>query len=387
MRILIVNRFMPPDEAPTAVLAGELAQHLRTSGHEVACVASSANYRTKGRFKLPRAFEELVSHIILFAKMVFTPKADLLICLSSPTCLAVTAALASKLRHKKFAHWAMDVYPDVAVQLGEIRDGGVMHRVTRALMHWAYGKADTLVALDEDMQSLFAMEGHHSSVCGPWTPLGLDWPEKDSEAGAPDKPIRWVYSGNLGRAHEWRSLLEAQKLLESECPGAFELVFQGGGASQPAAKSYADELDLQACQWVGYAPKEGLLESLFDADVLVATQTPSTKGLLWPSKLAVVRHVPRPILWVGPIQSAVSSELSSRPLTATIGISPTPKKTARAIADWLLEIWGLPERRIPYAPPTDEALQLPIDSLQHLLNLRDKPLCSTSSSPLAALQR
>ena len=97
MRIVIVNRFMPPDEAPTSVLAGELAEYLRQSGHDVECIASSSDYRS-GKAKggsLHRIAGELISHVVLFFKMVTARKADLLLCLSSPTCLAVTAALAA----------------------------------------------------------------------------------------------------------------------------------------------------------------------------------------------------------------------------------------------------------------------------------------------------
>ncbi|MEZ5326129.1 MAG: glycosyltransferase [Verrucomicrobiales bacterium] len=369
MRILIVNRFMPPDEAPTSVLAGELAEHLRQSGHEVECIASSSDYRS-GKAKggsLHRAAGELMSHLVLLAKMLVAPKADLLLCLSSPTCLAVTAALAACLRRQRFAHWAMDVYPEVAVRLGEIKEGGMVHRITRTLMHWAYSRADVLVALDEDMQALFEKNGHTAAVCRPWTPLALQWPSEDSNIARdnPDRPLRWVYSGNLGRAHEWAALLEAQKLLETEAPGEFELVFQGGGANRQPARLRAEELDLKNCQWADYAPKEALLGSLFSADVLVATQNPVTQGLLWPSKLAVMRHIPRPILWIGPENSAVTAELANRPSTAAISVGP---HAARQVADWLMSMrQAQGARQLKYSPPSLAELRRSIDSLEEIL--------------------
>ena len=263
----------------------------------------------------------------------------------------------------------MDVYPEVAVRLGEIREGSLIHRAIQNLMHWSYGQADVLVALDEDMQALFEKSGHAAAVCRPWTPLTLQWPTEDSTPAEdlPGRPLRWVYSGNLGRAHEWEALLDAQKLLEGEAPDEFELVFQGGGASRQPAQARAIALSLQHCQWSGYAPKEALLDSLFAADVLVATQNPATQGLLWPSKLAVMRHVPRPILWVGPQESAVTAELSSRPATATISVDPN---AARNIANWLISLkrsqssTALPN----YSPPSPASLQQPIASLEEILS-------------------
>ncbi|MGK0185222.1 MAG: colanic acid biosynthesis glycosyl transferase WcaI [Verrucomicrobiales bacterium] len=374
MRILIVNRFMPPDEAPTSVLAGELAEHLQQSGHEVECIASSTDYRGGKRSGLLRIAGEMVSHLQLMYKMLTARRADLLLCLSSPTCLAVTAAIAATIRRTRFAHWAMDVYPEVAVRLGEINEGGIAHCVTEKLMNWAYRRTDVLVALDEDMQQLLASKGHVASVCRPWTPLALQWPETDDCERDLTQPLRWVYSGNLGRAHEWESLLDAQKILEDECPGEFELIFQGGGANRLSAQARASELTLQHCRWNDYAPKDALLTSLFEADVLVATQNPATQGLLWPSKLAVMRHVPRPILWVGPKVSAVTNELSSRPLTEAIEIGP---HAARRTADWLksLRISAAASQtthdggsnRVEYTPPRPQTLQQPIASLEEIL--------------------
>ena len=367
MRIAIVNRFMPPDESPTAVLAGELAEYLASRGHVVEKISSSGGYRkvTKGNRGLGRAAGELKSHASLLWKMLRTRNPDLIICLSSPTCLAVTAALVAMVRRTRLAHWAMDVYPELAAELGEIKRGGFIHGVTGALMNAAYRRTSPLVALDEDMQQLFAKKGFDAGVCRPWAPLGLKWPEKDPRAELANGErvtIRWVYSGNLGRAHEWEALLLAQQRLENTAPGRFKLVFQGGGASRKAARQRAVDLGLRDCEWTDYVPKEELLNSLFQADVLVATQNPVTKGMLWPSKLAVMKKVPRPILWVGPDTSAVADELRSRPLTATV---PIDESAPERIAEWLQ---ALPSNsRYPYAPPHPSEGQEAIKALEEIL--------------------
>jgi len=43
--------------------------------------------------------------------------------------------------------------------------------------------------------------------------------------------------------------------------------------------------------------------------VMIATQRPETRGLLWPSKLALATLLPRPVLWVGPVDGAVAKWL------------------------------------------------------------------------------
>ena len=292
MRIAIVNQFAPPDEAPTGVLAGDLAEHLRSGGHEVRVIACDAGYRSRRPSGARRLLHELRAHISLFWKSLFFRRADVLIALSSPACLAATVAFAARLKRCRFVHWAMDVYPEVAVALDEIKPNGMVHKFSGWAMRRAYRRSDPLVALTPAMAEAL---GQPAEVCPPWAPANLKWPASTS---SPSTPFTWLYSGNLGRAHVFRPLLLAQKILEDAgCPAA--LVFQGGGHSIPEARAFAEELGLTRCEFRDYAPRDQLLASLFDANVLIATQSPETAGLLWPSKLAVMKHVPRPALWIG----------------------------------------------------------------------------------------
>ena len=292
MRIAIVNQFAPPDESPTSVLAGDLAEGLIARGHEVELISCDGGYRSRRSFRGSRLLHELRAHLGLFRKCLKTKKPDVLIALSSPACLSATVSFAARLKRCRFSHWAMDVYPDVAVALGEVSENGLVHKVTKNLMQKAYRRANPLVALTGDMEKAL---GGDAKICPPWPPKSLQWP--DTAPSAPTTFI-WLYSGNLGRAHLFRPLLLAQELLEKRGVSA-QLVFQGGGHLVSEAKQFAKELGLKNCLFRDYAPREELIDSLMQASALVATQAPETDGLLWPSKLAVIRHIPRPLLWVG----------------------------------------------------------------------------------------
>ena len=301
MRIAIINQFAPPDESPTGVLAGELADFLRRRGHCVQLISADSGYRQRGSPRGSRVLTEMLAHLRLFWRCLGFRKPEVLLALSSPACLPVTVAAAASLKRCRFAHWAMDVYPDVAVALGELKQHGLVHRITGWAMHLAYRRAAPLVTLTPNMALAL---GVPAKLCPPWSPMGLEWPSVDPGR---TEPFTWLYSGNLGRAHLYRPLLLAQKQLEDRGVPA-HLVFQGGGHSIPGAQALAGELGLENCRFRGYAPREQLLPSLFEASVLVATQEPASSALLWPSKLAVMRHVPRPLLWVGSESPSVDAE-------------------------------------------------------------------------------
>ncbi len=281
-------------------------------GHTVVFAGDQADYRGSKTLLGSRALREGVALLRLWWKTLTSPRCDAIICLTSPPLLPV-AVRAARFRHRgaKLIHWAMDLYPDVAVALGEVREGSLLHRVTARAMESVYHACDLIIVLDPEMAARVSRGGVRLEIIPPWPPPvdRIEVPPA-RDAGT----FVWLYSGNLGRAHEWRTLLEAQRLLEDEGL-EIDLVFQGGGAERAAAQGYAAALGLKRCHWRDYAPETELVSSLLAADALVVTQRPETTGCLWPSKLALVRIVERPLLWVGATGGSIALTLDGEGAT------------------------------------------------------------------------
>jgi colanic acid biosynthesis glycosyl transferase WcaI len=329
MRILLLNQFVPPDSAPTSRLLADLADGIAAAGWEPVLLGAHSGYHKGGQRGLRRLFRDGLAHLKLFWAGLCAGPCDWVICLSDPPALPFTSALLARCKRARLAHWAMDVYPQVAEALGALSPGLVSHGVGKA-MRFGYREADLLVALDADMrQQIESAGGRSVKILPPWPPPIM--PHADEASKRPPSSQRtWLYSGNLGRAHEYRDLLEAQQLIERS-GGGWRLVFQGGGPCRAEAKAYAAELGLTACEWLDYAPEEALLPSLQQAEVLIATQRPCTRGLLWPSKLALMTLLDQPVLFVGPTVGPIADLLTQG--TATNGVFPPGR--AGEIADWL----------------------------------------------------
>ena len=236
----------------------------------------------------------------------------------------------------------MDLYPELALALGEIKQGSVIARAVQTAMWWAYRRMALVIALDEDMRA------HLQAFCRVRVRVMEPWPAREVERKAdeaaalgsgsaatwnPSEPWIWLYSGNLGRAHEWRTLLESQAFLERRrLP--IHLVFQGDGASRSVAMAYAEKLGLRNCEWKGYVAEEQLLSALLRARLLIVTQRPETRGLLWPSKLALLERLPRPILFVGPEDGAIARRLRAR---GNAGVFAPGQ--AEAVAQWIEDVF------------------------------------------------
>jgi glycosyltransferase involved in cell wall biosynthesis len=326
VRILFLNQYFPPDPAPTGVLLRELGDHLAARGDAVEFISAGQEYRS-GKRNRRRILRELQALCAILWKSLRAQRADVIFSASSPPCLPAVASVAAWWHGAKSVHWAMDLYPELALALGELKPG-IAARAIHKLMEHAYGKADVVVALDEDMAACLEKYGVRADFIRPWISE-----KSSSEAGENCQPDdgewTWIYSGNLGRAHEWETLLQAQALIE-ERQSPFRLCFQGGGPCWSPAQMRAKELGLKHCEWRDYADECDLRASLLRGRVLVATQKPEARGLLWPSKLGLLLSLPRPILWVGPTDGAVARLL--RPASRAGIFAPGQ---AAEIADWL----------------------------------------------------
>src|SRR5438067_3204896 len=308
------------------MLFRELADHLASRGHEVDFVSARQVYRTakKERRRLVRELRALWE---IFCNGIKARRPDVVISGTSPPLLVVVAALVARWHRARHAHWLFDMYPEIAIALGEIRSTALAHffeKITRA----AYRKTDLIVALDEDMAARLQRYGVRAEIIPPWVFKSLLATPDPSTLNPQPSTLTWLYSGNLGRAHEWQTLLNAQSLLEKR-GSRWRLLFQGGGPSWPMAQERAHELQLRNCEWKSYVPENGLRDSLLRADVLVVTQRPEVQGLLWPSKLANIVTLPRRILWVGRSDGAIARELRSFPQAGVFQLD-----RAADIGDW-----------------------------------------------------
>lgn len=314
MRYLFLNQYFPPDPAPTGVLLKEVAETMQQQGHEVVFVSAAEGYRS-GQGRGGRMKREAMALWSILRQALGSPRADVVVSGSSPPCLLIVAALVALLHRARHLHWAMDLYPEIAVALREIPLGWPA-RILQALMGWCYRRAAAVVALDDDMAAHLAqLYRIKAEIIRPWVTAEMLAPRaralESQNSAAPVEKWTWLYSGNLGRAHEWETLLDAQSIVERE-GNPIWLVFQGSGPAWPAAQARAQELGLRQVEWRPYAPEADLPATLLAAQAAVVTQRPEAQSLLWPSKLALLLSLPVHILWVGPKDGAIARMLQER---------------------------------------------------------------------------
>jgi glycosyltransferase involved in cell wall biosynthesis len=121
------------------------------------------------------------------------------------------------------------------------------------------------------------------------------------------------YSGNLGRAHEIETLLEAMRIVEDargrrvampspapapSFPGV-RWLFIGSGALFEPLKYEVARRRLTSVHFELYQPRQLLAQSLSAADVHLVSLRPELEGLILPSKFYGICAAGRPTVFVG----------------------------------------------------------------------------------------
>ncbi len=233
-----------------------------------------------GRGFLPgRAIDYATFYASAFFALVRGATRDsTIIALTDPPLISVVAAVAAMLRRATLVNWTQDVFPEVAEALGMRA-----LRVLRRIRDWSIRRAKVNVALGD----LMAARLPHAVVIHNWADVSLhpvDIPHPRFVVG---------YSGNLGRAHDARTMLAAIRALRDD--DGIEFAVTGGGAQFESLR----EERLPNVRFAGYAPRERLSESLSSADTHLVTLLPALEGLIVPSKFYGVLAVARPVLFVG----------------------------------------------------------------------------------------
>jgi hypothetical protein len=185
--------------------------------------------------------------------------------------------------------------------------------------------------------------GVETKIITPWaaadlTPEVIPPATQGTGATLAGQSWTWLYSGNLGRAHEWRPILLAQRELE-DWALPIQLLFEGGGAMWMDAQRFAGEVKLKNCRWCEYADEAQSLQTVLASSVVIATQRHEARGLLWPSKLARIIPMRKPLIWIGPTDGAIANGIRDRPDTACFEPEQVPE-----IVAWIAALYKTPQR-------------------------------------------
>ena len=339
MRVTFVNRFYAPDHSATSQMLTDLAVALAAHGMEVHVVTSRLRYDSPGLLR-PReilhgvsvhrvrtsAFgrSKLAGRAIDYASfylaagvqlLAILRQGDVVVALTDPPLISIPVGWVGRCCGAWRVNWLQDIFPEVAAELGVTAARGVWGRVLTWMRNGSLRSAAVNVVLGRRMRERVTALGvdlGKIAVIPNWAdgaairPVPRDANTLRAEWGL-DRRFVVGYSGNMGRAHEFRTVVDAAAALQGERGIVF--LFIGDGAQKKFIADTATERGLANVLFKPYQPRERLAQSLGAADVHLVTLRPELEGLIVPSKFYGIAAAERPTIFIGDPEGEIGAEV------------------------------------------------------------------------------
>jgi putative colanic acid biosynthesis glycosyltransferase WcaI len=338
-RVFLINQYFYPDLAATSQLLSDLAESLAAKGWDVTAITGRGSYSNRGKTKDTATFWKAVfvrrvwctnfgrgnlvgrlSDYLTFllsgaVTVALAPKADVVICLSTPPFVALLGLIA-RMKGSRLIYKVEDLYPDIAVALSTLKQRSLVTQFFSRVSSLLLRKADCVVALDKAMTERLQTAGALVDTIPNWADGAAIRP--DSHAGQSFRKThglegRFVvlYSGNAGLAHRFDAVMEAAIRCANEVPAVLFL-FVGSGARLNEIREAAT--GLKNVRFMDYQPRETLNELYNAADIHLVTLRDEVSGMLFPSKYPAALAAGKPVLLVGAQSAPFAREIQTNRL-------------------------------------------------------------------------
>jgi glycosyltransferase involved in cell wall biosynthesis len=210
---------------------------------------------------------------------------------------------AAKRRGAHLVNWLQDIYPEIAIELGVPFLKGPARRIVARLRDTSLKVATINVVVGERM----AQKVRALGVSADRIRVVPNWSDDDqiTPVAPAANPLRreWKlenkfvvgYSGNLGRAHEFDTILAASERLKDH-PHIVFVIIGGGHRFEELARCVIDRGLTRNFRFHPYQDDAALKYSLSLPDVHWISLRPALEGLIVPSKVYGIAAAGRAII-------------------------------------------------------------------------------------------
>lgn len=314
-QIWFVNRFFFPDHSATSQILSDLAFYLAARGQKVGIITSCGLYSEptrllpdfetianvaihrvgRSRFGRENLLGRAVDYLGLYGAFAaaaarLAKRGDWIVVKTDPPMLSAAIAPIARAKGLRLINWLQDLYPEVAVGLG-MKALAPFAPLLVAARDASLRAATCNVAIGNKMSERLLKSGVRPELLT----VIPNWCDDSTirPLSSQDNPLRegWGlkdkfvvgYSGNLGRAHEYQTILDAAEHLRARTE--FVFLFIGGGALTSGLKSEVERRGLSTTfRFLPYQDASMLPQTLALPDLHLISLRPEMEGLIVPSK-------------------------------------------------------------------------------------------------------
>lgn len=340
MKILLLNQTFYPDLMATSNFLSDLAEGLAKCGHQVTVVTGRRAYdnpdktfvaretwrgiqifrvystRFGKRARWHRAIDFASFIFSSCLRLLFLPRHDIIVALTTPPLISFIGAWRAKLWHAKFCYWVMDMNPDEAIAAGWLRANSLVGIILERMSRFSFRRADRIIALDRFMQERIVAKGvapEKIVVIPPWSHdeevfFNLAGRQRFRKEHALSDKFVIMYAGNHSPVHPLETLMQAAERLKTDA--AIVFCFMGGGTEFKRVKQWAEVGKYTNVLCLPYMPLTEMSAPLSGADAQVVIMGEAMLGLVHPCKIYNIMAVGAPMIYIGPEPSHVTEILA-----------------------------------------------------------------------------
>ena len=345
-RVLLLSLVFPPDAVSTAQLFGELVEDLVQRGWDVTVVTTTPHYRpdpirpfrqsARRRWggliysssfagaavfhaAMPRKDKSIAKrlagwlgfHMLSIAiAAIEVGRVDVVLAPSPPLTIGIAAWLIGLVKGAPFIYNVQELYPDIAVALGVIRQGHFL-RLLHAVERFVYARAYAITTIAPRMRARIQARVSDPSkvlVIQNFVDTGaISARPRDNpfarEFGL-DSQFVVMYLGNMGPAQGLDTLLEAAALTAGD--SRIRYVFVGDGVSRSNLERLATTKQLSNVLFVPQQPYARVPDIYGSCDLCVVSLASGAAGDAVPSKVYRIMAAERPVLVIADPDSDVA---------------------------------------------------------------------------------
>jgi glycosyltransferase involved in cell wall biosynthesis len=295
---------------------------------------------TRGRARIVgRALDYVSFHAAAGVELLkILRKGDVVVAKTDPPLISLAVAYAAALRGAVLVNWLQDLFPEVASVLTPNLIPAWAERCLIGARNRSLRRAAMNVVLSESMRARLLAAGIAAArvrIVPNWADTASVRPQAAAESATRLRlglAGRFVvgYSGNLGRAHEFDTLIGAARLLRRDSRFAF--LITGGGAKADALREAVQAEGLDSFFFQGYQPAELLSDSLAAADLHFVSLLPALEGLIVPSKTYGILAAGRAVLYVGATDGDLARLVTERDCGIAVAVGDSARLAAELVA-------------------------------------------------------
>lgn len=325
MKLYIINQYYFPFHAATGQLLQELAEYLTDRGVEVTVVTGKNGddsladeeiinnvsiLRLGNRKDGTETPTKLLSYMTFYRHLkkkleAIVEKGSTVLVLSTPPLIGSVLIGLKRNKQIRLIYNVQDVYPDILVALGKMSERNLMYRFLKRKAATILERSDKVVPIDAEM--LEHLNRNYAPLNGK-AQIIENWALKELKPNSStnrNSMLTVLYSGNMGRAHEYETVLRTMEELQHE---KIKFEISGGGYNYNALKEKA--CSLNNVEFSGFVPREALAPLINRSDLCIVIGSRELSGIIVPSKFYGYIACGKPVIYISSGSDAISEHIS-----------------------------------------------------------------------------